>query len=189
MSRGSYISILGLYQYDPTLFDNMALPKEVDRQTLVNNIVAELAEIEVIYPAPAFMKSAITFWSQARLNTWQRYATVLTEDYDPFINIKRDETRTIVQERDLTGTQTGTNTVKTNAFNSGTGTERDTSEADGTTTDSGTITTTEHFHVEGDSAITDAQDVLKKEVEVRQLYDLYRLIINDFKKRFCILVY
>ena len=58
-----------------------------------------------------------------------------------------------------------------------------------TTSDTGTVTTTEHFHVEGDSAITDAQDVAKKEFNLRDEYNLYNYIINDFKNRFCLLVY
>lgn len=189
MSRGMNISIFGMYQYDPTLFDDMSLPTQLDHDTLVYNLVSELAEMEVLYPSPDFLKQAITFWSAKRLNSWQKMADVLTEDYDPFVNIKRDEVRTIVQDRDLKGTSTGTNTQKTNAFNSGTGTERETIAADGETTDTGTVTTTEHFHVEGDSAITDAQDVMKKEVEVRQLYDIYDIIIKDFRDRFCLRVY
>ena len=56
-------------------------------------------------------------------------------------------------------------------------------------TDTGTITTTEHFHVEGDSAITDAQDVAEKEFNLRDEYNLYDYIIKDFKNRFCLLVY
>ena len=187
--NNDFISILGLYLYDPSLFDQMALPPQIDRQTLVDNILAECAELEVIYPDPAFMKSAITFWSNSRLLTWTRWANVLTEDYDPFINIKRDELRTIEQTRDLKGTSAGSSTLKTNAFNSGTGTEREGNESEGETTDTGTVKTVEHFHVEGDSAITDAQDVMKKEVEVRQMYDIYRLIIDDFRRRFCLLVY
>ena len=189
MSRGQFISILGLYNYDSTLFDMMALPDQVDKQTLVNNIVMDLAELTVIYPDPAFMKQAIGMWSERRLGTWERLADVLTEDYDPFINIKRDEHRTITQTRDLKGTADGTSTELTNAYNSGTGTERGKTVNDGTTTDTGTVITDEVYHLEGDSAITDAQDVMKKEVEVRQLYDIYNIIIKEFKNRFCLLVY
>ena len=189
MSRGMYISVLGLYNYDPDIFNEMAIPSQLDRDVLVNNLVAELAELEIIYPAPDFIRNAIKFWSNKRLATWQRMADVLTEDYDPFVNIKRDEVRTITQERDLKGTSSGANVQKTNAFNSGTGTERETLSSDGTTTDTGTVTTTDHFHVEGDSAITDAQDVMKKEVEVRQMYDIYNIIIKDFRDRFCLRVY
>jgi len=189
MSRGQIISVLGLYNYDPTLFDNMYLPDVLDRDALINNLIMELAEVEVIYPSPAFMKQAIDLWSHKRALTWDRIAGVLTEDYDPFINIKRDEVRTILEERDLKGTADGTNTDLTNAYNAGTDTERNKSVTSGNTTDTGNVKTTETLHIEGDSAITDAQDVMEKEVKVRALYDVYDFIINDFKKRFCIMVY
>lgn len=179
------MSILGLYNIDNTLFDNLYLPEEIDRETLIMNVLSECAELECLYADAEFMKQAIGFWSERRKKTWDQIARVLYENYDPFINIKRDEVRTIVQERDL---QDSSNVkLSTNAFDSGTGTERDTTSQDGTST--GTVTTTEHFHVEGDSAITDAQDVAKKEIELRNSYDLYSYIINDFKERFCLLVY
>ena len=179
------VSILGLYNSDNTLFDNLYLPDVIDRDTLIANVLAETAELECLYPNAEFMKSAIGFWSQRRAKAWDQVARVLYEDYDPFINIKRDEVRTIVQERDL---QDSSNVkLSTNAYDIGTGTERDTTTQDGTNT--GTITTTEHFHVEGDSAITDAQDVARKEVQLRNDYDLYNYIINDFKERFCLLLY
>lgn len=40
------ISILGLYNLNDTIFDNINLPAEVDHDTLVNNLLAELAELE-----------------------------------------------------------------------------------------------------------------------------------------------
>ena len=49
------LSIRGLYQYDNTLFDEMFLPDGLDKDTLVQNLVAELAEVEVIYPSPVDM--------------------------------------------------------------------------------------------------------------------------------------
>ena len=51
------------------------------------------------------------------------------------------------------------------------------------------MTTLETFHVEGDSAITDAQDVLKKEMQVRLEYDLINIIINEFKDKFLLQIY
>lgn len=182
MSRAK-LSILGLYNYDSTIFDNLVLPSSLDRDTVINNILMNLSEMRVLYTNPDTMKELIGFWSNANIHNWERMYTVMYEDYDPFINIKRDEVRTITQTRDLA------NNVKTNVNayddNSDTGVLRDSALG----TDTGTVTTTENFHVEGDSAITDAQDVLKKEMEVRLKYNLINIIVNDFKKQFCLLIY
>lgn len=211
------LSILGLYNYDDTIFDGMILPSEIDKTTLVDNILLECAELEVIYPSANLMKRAIGSWSLKRYRAWSKLQTVLYEDYDPFINIKRDEERIITQTRDLANTSDETRNLansltttlnenqatSTNAYDSGTGTPREAVATTGTDsnqgtdtgtrsiegTDTGTVTTHETFHVEGDSAITDAQDVAMKESKLRLEYDLYHIIIEEFKSRFCILVY
>lgn len=179
------ISILGLYTWDNTIFDGLVLPDELDRDTLVQNILNDYAEMEVIYPDSDFMKSAIGQWANMRLHAWERMQIVLYENYDPYINIKRDETRTITQTRDLSSNGTSTNQVTAWNSTSFADRERDNSNVK----DTGSVTTTENFHVEGDSAITDAQDVLKKEMDVRIRYDLYHIIESEFKERFLLMLY
>lgn len=185
MAYRTKLSLLGLYNWDNTIFDGLKLPEELDKDEFINNLLMEVAELTVLYTDSDFMKKAITSWSSMRLHTWERMARVLYEDYEPFINIKRDEVRTILQERDLKGTGNVNNRV--NAWE--TPAPQDQSSTNSDTTDTGTVKTTETFHVEGDSAITDAQDVLKKELDVRINYDMYRIIIEEFKQRFCLLIY
>ena len=185
MARGSRISILGLYHYNPDLFKDLVLPDELDASVFIDNMLMDYAELEVLYPDAEFMQDAIGRWSNMRLHAWERMQKVLYEEYDPFVNIKRDEVRTITETRDLTGT--GSTTGKVSAWNDQGFTDR--AKDDSTSKQTGTVTTTENFHVEGDSAITDAQDVLKKEMDVRIRYDLYRLILAEFKERFLLLVY
>lgn len=179
------LSIMGLYNYDPTIFDDMTVPAEVDKDNLIKQILIELAELTVIYPDADYMKMAIANWSALRLHTWDRMASVLYENYDPFINIKRDEVRTITQDRNLR--TTGLTNTKVNGYE--TNELQDQSEVSDSGTDKGRIVTTETFHVEGDSAITDAQDVLKKELDVRIRYDMNRIITDEFKERFCLMLY
>ena len=179
------MSILGLYSYDPTIFDNIQLPSELDRDVMVNNILMNYAELEVLYPDASFMKEAIRQWSLSRLKSWEQMQTVLYADYDPFINIKRDEERTITETRDLKGK--GEATGKVSAWNDTDFQNRSKNLTD--TSDTGTVTTHETFHVEGDSAITDAQDVLKKEMDVRLRFNLYNIIQEEFKQRFLLMLY
>lgn len=179
------ISLYGLYETDRTIFDGLQLPEQANREELITNLLLEAGEMEIVYPDADIMKMAIESWSDGMIRGWEMIATVLYEKYDPFVNIKRDEVRTITQSRNLTNTGRSTNSV--NAWNSMDPTTRDINE--GTGTDTGTISTTEHFHVEGDSAITDAQDVAKKEVQLRVAYNLYQIITNDFIKRFCLMIY
>lgn len=184
------ISILGLYNWNPTLFDDMVMPsytdKEgvefiLDRDTMIDSILIELGGLETLFPDAEKMKEIIGIWSRRREPSWSRMYRVLIEDYDPFVNIKRDEKREIIQDRDLKGTYSS----KVNGWNSSEAVDRDSSDS----TDTGQIKTTETYHLEGDSAITDAQDVMKKEIEVRKSYNMYDIIIEEFKRRFCLMVY
>lgn len=185
MSRGLILSPMALYNFDGTLFDEMALPDQLDHDIMVSTILIETSNMSVIDPSLPIMKESIRVWSQSKLRAWQKQANVLYEDYDPFVNIKRDEVRTIIQDRDLKGTNTGKVSVK--AWDASDMTDRQSNDI--SSTDTGKITTTETYHLEGDSAITDAQDVAIKEVKLRAGYEMYNIILQDFKKKFCIQVY
>ena len=259
MSRGAWLDIMGLYAYDHTIFNNFVVPTTITyvtnnpdgtstthtetipytKDNIIDNICMECAELEVVYPDADYMKLAIGVWSTKRLYTWQRIADVLYRKYDPFINIQRNEWRTITEEHDLAKSETrdlalnetrdlalnetrdlaGTNDVtgknNVNAYDdtSATGVQRgqvitdqdttdtgtvdttDTGTVDKTDTgtidytDTGTLTTTDNLHIEGDSAIRDRQDIIRLETQERLANDLIDIIIEDFKKRFCLQVY
>ena len=101
MALRATMSLLGLYQADPTLFDNLELPEGLELDTLRDNMICELAELEVIYPDPVFMKSAIGFWSKKQLHVWTELYETLLYDYNPIWN--KDGTKT--ETRDLAGTE------------------------------------------------------------------------------------
>ena len=60
MSRMANLSIMGLYEWDNTIFDLLQLPEGVDLETLKYNILSQLAELEIIYPNPVIMKNQMT---------------------------------------------------------------------------------------------------------------------------------
>lgn len=210
MSRGTLLDIMALYNYDNTIFDAFQVPVSITwtengpdgptthtetipytKQNIVDNILLDCAELEVVYPDADYMKLAIGTWSMRRLYTWQRIADVLYRKYDPFININRHEWRETVEDRDLKGSNDSTVTGDVNAFNdtSINGVQRDKVTTDQDTTDTGKITTNDDFHIEGDSAIRDAQDIMRLETQERLANDMIDIIIEDFKKRFCLMVY
>ena len=55
--RGT-LSVLGLYNYDESIFDNMALPvtDHLVKDTLIQNILVECSELEIVYPDPDIFK-------------------------------------------------------------------------------------------------------------------------------------
>ena len=101
---GATVTTIGMFKLNPQLFSGFTVPEQLDRTACINKILIEAGNLEVMYPDGDFFQTAISYWSQTRQQTWQKMARVIYEEYDPFINIKRDEERVITQERDLSTT-------------------------------------------------------------------------------------
>lgn len=81
--RHNWISILGLYKYDDTIFDNFHIPEELDKDALIDELLLQLAELEVIYANPEIMKRSIGSWSKTRLPVWQHLYDTTVYQYEP----------------------------------------------------------------------------------------------------------
>lgn len=87
----SRISLIGMYNYDPTLFDNLTLPTGITKNVLTNNILMRSGEFEVLYPDIDFMKFAIGAWSTKWNPTFKRWVDALAIEYNPLENYNRIE--------------------------------------------------------------------------------------------------
>ena len=121
------ITLIGLYNYDHTLFDNLIVPEEIDKEILVDNILLKSGEFESLYSSLPFVKNAIGIWSNKWYPTFEKWVEALALEYNPIENYDRIE--------EWTDTNTGTQTV------TNTGTQTDTNTGTETTTDTGTSTT------------------------------------------------
>lgn len=128
------LTIMGLYNYDNTIFDNLMLPDGVDKPTLVNNIVLETAELECIYPTPVFLKTAIGLWSNVQFLTWDRVYTAMNLEYNPIENYDRQETETTTGTRAHSGKDTTVRSGTVSETGSTTGSTQGTVSESGTTT-------------------------------------------------------
>ena len=85
------MSLLGLYQKNNNLFIELELPEGIERDTVVDNLLMETAELEVLFTNPLFMQDAIGTWSSKELPVWQKlYDTTLLK-YNPIQNYDRTE--------------------------------------------------------------------------------------------------
>lgn len=246
------LSILGMYNYDNSVFDDFQLPERIPRDMFLNNLLLECAEFGCIYPDTAFFKMALKSWSEMELSTWNWLLDTQHYEYNPIWNVDvhdservdnketrnlqgtNNETRNLGgtnnNTKNLTTTDTGTvNTkfsdsdiqeVDVNAFNSGSGTRRETtttrygkneletrnlsSNTSGTdnytstdtgtdnytSTDTGTIdhNNKREFYKRGNQGVTTTQQMIREEQGLAK-FNIDDYIINEFKKRFCILIY
>ncbi len=85
------LSIIGLYNWDEAIFDQLHLPDDVNRDEVIYNILMECGELNILYPDWDFMYAAIDYWSRKELPTWQRVYNLTTLEYNPIENYDRYE--------------------------------------------------------------------------------------------------
>ncbi len=210
---GATLSFLGLYNADNSLFDRLAVPAGVDKSLLVDNFLMESAELEVIYPDPNFMKSALGIYSRRQVGVWESLAKTFDLEYNPIWNVdgtvKEKETRDLAhadsgsENRKDTGSGSNSGTLQTDhaGFNSSSygADERQTSSGSASTTmsttssDSRSGTDTGTIEREtartGNIGVTTTQQMLREELDIRPKLNIYSYIIEDLKSRFCLLIY
>lgn len=112
-------SILEIYNFDPTIFDGLKLPKLSDirnvqeivnnpfipsKDLLIGHILMNLAEISVVYTDPAILKRMIEIWSNVRFQTWLPLYETLLYKYNPIWN--KDGTWTETRNLGVTESET-----------------------------------------------------------------------------------
>lgn len=158
MSRGMRLSVLGLYNFDSSLFSDMVYPSgfsDDDKQTVVGNILAECAELEVLYPDFDTMKGLIRLWSKLNISVWQRIFTASRLEYNPIENYNRTELETISD--DHSDTHSGIDSTSSSMSNTETNSGTDTNTNSVTSYDSNSpyvhdTSSLLHGHVVSDSS-------------------------------------
>lgn len=210
------MSILGLYEYDPTIFDGLTLPTAADitneadkvsnpfvpdKQTFINWLCLQLAEVSLIYASAPVVKTMIGIWSDIRLPVWKAVYNTLLYKYNPIWNKdgKKTETHdlTIIDDYVVTDmkTENGGNVANevtgydTNTYSPNTRQVIDTDSTQNgktknTHTDKGTLVTQEG----GNIGVTMTQEMIRQQRDVVE-FNLYDYILQDFKQQFCVMVW
>ena len=197
------LSILGLYRYDDTIFDNLVTPFE-DNKNLIQNILMECAELEILYPDADFMKFAIGAWSQKQLPIWNKLYNTEKLEYNPLENANRTEKTndtTVINESNsgnnkATVDGNSTNTRQVFPFDGNISQPQyiddivPHQESDNNYSDNreGENTFTSVKTVKGSIGVVTPQEMITQERNVSN-FSTINYIIDQFKQRFCIVVY
>lgn len=203
MSRAT-LSLLGLYQYDNTIFNELVLPEGMDKQLYINNLLMETAEMEVLFPNPATMRSVIGIWSSAHLDSWSKMWNTTKLEYNPIENYDRQEdwtdnnkTNSKVQSKDVgTGKNHSTDISKAAGFDSGnlvtSGQNDNDSNNESTQIGNSEGNSNEELkhtgRVHGNIGVTTSQQMIEEERRVAD-WNMYEYLIDKFKQQFLLLVY
>lgn len=204
----SKISIIGLYEHDQTIFNGFQLPALMSRNILIDYIYMECADLELIVPNPDIMKKLISSWSTARLHSWERLYESTVQDYNMIHNYDRyeewidngstDNTRTASGSQSGRGSGSESTTIAKPGYNSTTyvtteqmGRTSNSSDSSNSSANSNerNITAGQHKgHMYGNIGVTTAAQMIEGERQIDG-WDVYMAITQEFKEKFCVLVY
>lgn len=161
-----FLSIMGMYEYDNTIFNNLTVPSftddnntvhTVDKAAVINSICLNCSELELVYQNIDTMKTAIDVWSKSEQDTWLKLWKSQKAEYNPLWNVDAD----IENINSVMG------------FNEAS----DWSQA-----------TKTEMRRTGNIGVTASQDLIQKERDISD-FSIIRFITESFKKRFCLMVY
>lgn len=200
MSTIQRMTLIGMYNYDASLFDGVILPEGYEKEVFINSLLLEHGEKCVLYTDVEFMKFALASTSRKWNNELKRIREALSAEYNPIWNYDRNEEYKDKTERKSGGGVTtsqpvsGTDESKVSAFNSSTyEPDRLTTSNAGTVkseSETGETGSIEHkAHLYGNIGVTTSAAMVKEETEMRSRVNMYALAGQIFANELLIQVY
>lgn len=210
MSLSPRLNLIGLYQFDSTLFDGLSFPEGIDKDIFRDSLLLSDGEKPLIHPSLPFMKMAIPVWCMKHEEDFNRIVAALTAEYNPIHNFDRNETykdtnsgddvteNALTTTNDLTRTDNLNMESTTSAFNSDEYQPDNNVENTGTVTNTGTVDNTgtitlthghvfEHSgHLYGNIGVTKSQEMVEDEIVLRTNRNLYAILAGMFVSEFCL---
>lgn len=198
------MTLMGLYNYNTSLFDFLTLPEDIDKDTLIDNILLRSGDFEVLYPDFDFLKYSIGAWARKWQPTFERWITALQIEYNPLENYDRMEHWTDTDDSTTTGNASGNtsgttknvNTNKVSAYDATDFSNKDQALTEGT--DKGTSSSNsksvfdddkEHDgRIHGNIGVTTSQQMLTQELNMGY-WNIYEKITDLFLTEFVLPVY
>ena len=196
-----WMSIAGMYEYDPSIFDGLDIPSYIDEENVthvinkdavINNICLKCAELEIVYPSFDTMKLAIAVWSEANQETWRKLIETQFIKFNPIWNVDANvEINRGIDERndrELNSSGNSLNAVK--GFNSDAWAESEKNDIRNTAAEGSVNNTKENVKERrtGNIGVTASQDLIQKQRSIAE-FNIIDYIADSFKKRFCLMVY
>lgn len=194
------LTLIGLYNYDPHLFDKLEMPDNIDVTLVRDNILFRSGDFEVLYASPDYIRNMIGVWSKKWALTFEKWAEAINAEYDPISNYDRKEEWTTdtsgTNSAVSTGSSSSDSTANDNvsAYNSNTLVPDKSSDV-GTDASSSSVNTGAHADKEvkqgrayGNIGVTTSQQMIQSSLELYK-WNLYEHIADIFISEFCIPVY
>lgn len=184
------MSIIGLYSYDPTIFDSVtalsATVTDADgvehtatiaADKIVDNILSDCAELEILYTQPDYLKFAIGNWWERKSPIYTALLETTLYKYDAIANYDRREEWTDnnkVLDSTAEHYAAGYNATEPTLASRDKG--------------SGESSATHKGRVSGNIGVMSTQELIARQRAIVD-YDVISKITEDFKSIFCLTIY
>lgn len=128
------MTMLGMYNYLPDIFDDLTFPTGIDKNIAVDEILLKCGEFEILYSNPAFLKQAITHWGKKHYRTFDKWVNALAIEFDPLYNYDRHEEYT---DNKVSSGSSESGSASAGSRKSNNGTDAQSISATSTSTDGG----------------------------------------------------
>ena len=199
------LTTIGLYNYYPSLFDELTFPEGIDRETAINSILARAGEFEVLYSDPEFFKFLIGVWSKKHAWTFARYVQLYETEYNPLDNYDRhEEYEDVITNKNTNVARGNTNTTgsrdderKISAFDSSVyepsnkdiESSSTNSNTSGVSNSAGEENIKHNAYLHGNIGVTSSMELFEAQSALLNRHNMYDEIAGLFVDEFCVLVY
>lgn len=201
-------TLLGMYQFDPSIMSDYAIPDGMDRGIMTTTILDYCGQNQVRYGDPETLHAMINLFFRKNQKVYSELWQTLNYDYEPLVNydLTIEEERTHgggdTTKRNATAGSTsntqGHNEHRVSAFNSDVYSADNQDDSTGSMTSEGTAEETEEFttdrnekvvrHETGDNSARSTQYMIQEQRAVVD-FNLYDRIRTDFEDEITIPVY
>lgn len=206
------ITLIGMYNFDNTLFDELTFPAGINRDLAINRILEKSEEFELVYADFDYLKDRIGIWGKLWERTFSKWYEALNIKYDPLFNYDRFEEYEDTKANGFNNTSssssettTGSKSIsdvtnKVSAYDDADFTNKEHEEAEANTSQDGmgqsraessgkSDETIKHkAHLYGNIGVTTSVQMLREQLDIVE-WNLYEHISDIFIDEFCILVY
>ena len=208
----SKITLIGMYNYDNSLFDELTFPAGINRDLAINRILEKSEEFELVYADFDYLKDRIGIWGKLWERTFNKWVEALNIDYDPLFNYDRFEEYEDTKNNGFNNQSTSDSSTETSSDSSSDVTNQvsayddsdfsnkehetagaETSQngkghANSKSSGSSDETIKHKAHLYGNIGVTTSVQMLREQLDVVE-WNLYEHISDIFIDEFCILVY
>lgn len=207
-----HLTLGGIYNYDNTLFDDIVIPDNADKDVLITEILRQSAGNESRYQSPKLLKRMIENFFKTNEWKFSELWKTTEYEYDPLVNYdleisetrereeNNDRTRNVESIRNSTGTSKGTVKEGVSAYNVSDYSPKSKTDSDGTITNNGTGSETETENSKGDgtesiirrekgdNSARSTQYMIKEQREIVD-FNWYQIVANEFEDELTIPIY